>query len=178
MCLSVCFWLGGTYEERARRTTLWSWFSPSTFLWVPGMELRSLGWHDKTLSPATHSQVSHSSWATRAGAMKNPNMSEEQVIQVQDPPAWVFVHLIWLRAKQLMIKWPCMLQAKSQFKQALQKNKCLGIILTEFFFSRTRTMSQILCPNVGSVPMYHGGSWPGSHVLAAHSIAEQLLPAS
>lgn len=52
-------------------------------------------------------------------------MSEEQVIQVQDPPAWVFAHLIWLPAKQLLIKRTCMLQTKSQFKQALQRRKSM-----------------------------------------------------
>lgn len=57
--------------------------------------------------------------------MKNPNMSEEQVIQVQDPPAWAFAHLIWLPAKQLLIKRTCMPQTKSQFKQALQRRKSM-----------------------------------------------------
>lgn len=47
-----------------------------------------------------------------------------------------------------------------------------------FFFQELEPYHRHSVPCVGSVLVYHNGSWPGSHVLAAHSTAEQLLPAS
>jgi hypothetical protein len=35
-------------------TTLWSWFSPFTFMWVPGIELRSPSLCSKPLYPLSH----------------------------------------------------------------------------------------------------------------------------
>lgn len=42
------------HDVRGQRTTLWNWFSPSTFPWVPRAELRSLGLCGKCPSLRNH----------------------------------------------------------------------------------------------------------------------------
>lgn len=48
MCLSLCRHACVVYVE-VWKTTLWSWFSPSAFMWVLGIELRSSSLHSEWL---------------------------------------------------------------------------------------------------------------------------------
>lgn len=46
--------MGRRHAYRDQRTALWSLFSPSIFIWVLAIELRSWGWHSKHFYPLTH----------------------------------------------------------------------------------------------------------------------------
>lgn len=46
--------MGRRHAYRDQRTALWSLFSPSIFIWVLAIGLRSWGWHSKHFYPLTH----------------------------------------------------------------------------------------------------------------------------
>lgn len=60
-CVCLCTWV--CVSHRGQRTVFWSWFSPSTFLWVPGVHLRLPDLRRRHLPPPRMSfKKNNSSW--------------------------------------------------------------------------------------------------------------------